>query len=342
MTQPPQTEKRPLAKSLREYGRGITGGLLFSLPLLFTEEVWIAGILASPAKLLLYAGATFVLLLGINRFAGLRSDSSFFDVVIDSIEELGLGLLIAAAGLWLLDRIGADEPINEIIGQITVAALTIATGIAVGTAQFNDDGDSGGDADDEPENHEKENQSEDQPDKNQSEEKQSEQKQPKEKQPEKESAEQKPAANSTNEESADETGAAKQPGGGLLRQIVLAWCGAWLFASSIAPTEEIAHIAAAASLWKLLALVLVSLGLGALIIYYSGFASAKVAKASGGFSVLSGTFVAYAVALSTAAISLWFYGRFDDASLIAAIAHVIVLGVAAMLGAAAGRILLQV
>jgi hypothetical protein len=31
---------RSTGESLREYGRGVAGGLLFSLPLLYTVEVW--------------------------------------------------------------------------------------------------------------------------------------------------------------------------------------------------------------------------------------------------------------------------------------------------------------
>jgi len=31
---------RSTAESLQEYGRGIAGGLMFSIPLLYTMEVW--------------------------------------------------------------------------------------------------------------------------------------------------------------------------------------------------------------------------------------------------------------------------------------------------------------
>ena len=74
-----------VAESLQEYGRGIAGGLLFSLPLLYTMEVWQTGLNAHPLRLLVAVAGTFLLLLGYNRHAGLRRDASMIEVVIDSV-----------------------------------------------------------------------------------------------------------------------------------------------------------------------------------------------------------------------------------------------------------------
>jgi putative integral membrane protein (TIGR02587 family) len=136
---------RSPAESLREYGRGIAGGLMFSLPLLFTMEVWWAGFILQPLRILFYVLATFILLLIYNRFAGLRHDASFAEVAIDSVEEMGIGLVLAAVILWLTDRIGMDDTIPEISGKIVMEAMTVAIGVSVGTAQLgaNDDGDEG-------------------------------------------------------------------------------------------------------------------------------------------------------------------------------------------------------
>ncbi|MEA2724680.1 MAG: hypothetical protein QOH59_2451 [Gemmatimonadales bacterium] len=95
-----------------------------------------------PPRQLVYLLATFILLLGYNRYAGLRPDSSWAEVVIDSVEELGLGLLLSAFILYTLGRIGPDQHIDEILGSIVVQAMTIAIGVSVGTAQLG-----GGEAD---------------------------------------------------------------------------------------------------------------------------------------------------------------------------------------------------
>jgi putative integral membrane protein (TIGR02587 family) len=132
---------RPIAESLQEYGRGVAGGLLFSLPLLYTMEVWWSGFILNPARLVVGVLATFVLLLGYNRYAGLRSGASFAEVVIDSVEEMGLGLLFATFMLWMLGRITVEMRAEEIVGKIVIEAMVVAIGVSVGTAQLGGDPD---------------------------------------------------------------------------------------------------------------------------------------------------------------------------------------------------------
>jgi len=127
---------RTIRESMEEYGRGIIGGLLFSLPLLYTMEVWWRGFTASPVHLLVYLGLTFVLLLAYNRYCGMRRDAHFLEVVIDSVEELGLGLVVSAAVLAMLGRIHGEMPMQEIAGKIVIEGMTVAIGVSVGTAQL--------------------------------------------------------------------------------------------------------------------------------------------------------------------------------------------------------------
>ena len=283
---------RSVAESFQEYGRGVAGGLMFSLPLLYTMEVWWAGFNAHPWRLAAYVAATFVLLLGYNRFAGLRHDAGMAEVAIDSVEEMGIGFIISAAALYLLGRITFEMPLNEIVGQIVIEAMTVAIGVSVGTAQLGGEG-------------------------------------------------------------ADEVGVGDSGGagrvdgaeGGRLHfggQMLLALCGATLFAANVAPTEEIVMIAIEISWMRLLGLAFVSLLLGALILHYSEFRGARQFVRGGGFGLaFVGSVTTYAVALAASASILWFFGRFEGVSLYTALAQVIVLGVAATLGASAGRLLLQ-
>ena len=278
---------RSISESLREYARGVAGGLLFSLPLLYTMEVWWAGFTSHPWRLALYVAATFALLLGYNYFLGLRRDSCFSEVVIDSFEEMGLGLLIAFLILWLLGRVSLDQPLSEIAGKTTVEAMTVAIGVSVGTAQLGAEG-------------------EDERDKG--------------------------------------VGGSRAAAGGhhFGGQLVVALCGAVLFAANIAPTEEVVMIAVEVSAWRLLGLALLSLALGALILYYSEFSgSRRFVRFDARHDVLFGAVITYAVALAASAATLAFFGRFDGQGLAACVAQTIVLGVASTLGASAGRLLLQ-
>lgn len=129
-------QARPLGESVREYGRGIAGGLLFSLPLLYTMEVWHAGVLLSPTRQLAALGLTFGILLGYNRYAGLRPERSWPEIVIEAVEELGLGLLLAAMLLVLLHRITGGQHPTEMTGRIVMEGIGVAIGVSVGTAQL--------------------------------------------------------------------------------------------------------------------------------------------------------------------------------------------------------------
>ncbi len=133
-----------LNESVAEYGRGIAGGFLFSLPLLLTAEVWTAGATATPLRLLAGLGGTFALLCAYNTYAGLRHDTGPVEIAIDSVEELGLGLALGAGVLVLVGRIGPDTSTPVGLGMILVEGLAVAIGVSVGTAQLSRDSDDQG------------------------------------------------------------------------------------------------------------------------------------------------------------------------------------------------------
>jgi putative integral membrane protein (TIGR02587 family) len=135
---------RPVGVSLKEYGRGLAGGLLFSLPMLYTQEMWRAGGLLGPERLLVGMLGAFLMLLGYNRYAGLRCDAGLLEVVIDSVEELGLGLALAALLLIALGGLDLSMSLEEQLGRVLVCGLAVAIGVSVGTAQLG-----GGDEDEE-------------------------------------------------------------------------------------------------------------------------------------------------------------------------------------------------
>jgi putative integral membrane protein (TIGR02587 family) len=130
-------ESKPIKATLKEYGRGIAGGLLFSFPLLYTMEVWWAGFTASPFSLLVFVCVTFLLLLAYNRYAGLRPKATWHEVVIDSVEEMGIGFILSFAVLLMLNRIQIGEmALDEIMGKVTIEAMAVSIGVSIGTAQL--------------------------------------------------------------------------------------------------------------------------------------------------------------------------------------------------------------
>jgi putative integral membrane protein (TIGR02587 family) len=276
--------KRPISRSLQEYARGVAGGLLFSLPLLYTMEVWWAGFLARPPHLLAYFLAGFLLLFAYNRYGGLREDASWLEVGFEAIEEMGLGLLIAALVLWMIGQIDADTPFSELLGKVVVEGVIMAIGISVGAAQLGGRGKGGGE---------------------------------------------------------DQGIKGERETLGLPGQLALATCGAVLLASNVAPTEEIVQIAVETSRWRLVGLALLSLAMSASILFYSDFRGSHRMGERAPALVLARTVTQYAVALAVSAFILWFFGRFSGVSAAIGAAQIVVLGVAASLGASVGRLLLH-
>lgn len=125
-------------------------------------------------------------------------------------------------------------------------------------------------------------------------------------------------------------------------QLVLAFCGAILFAANIAPTEEILIIGIETTAAKLLGLAMLSLLTGAMILLLSGFLQADLPGPRPRWLWLALVVTAnYVAALLASALMLWFFQRFDGGAPAMAAAQVIVLAFPAMLGASAGRLLIQ-
>jgi putative integral membrane protein (TIGR02587 family) len=276
--------KRDHASSAKEYARGVAGGLVFSLPLLFTMEVWWTALAVAPETLVGYVAVGFVLLIGYNRYAGLRADASFTEVLIDSVEEAGIGIVLAFFVLWVFGLLHLDMGLSELVGKVVVEGMIVAIGVSVGTAQLG--------VEDEQQDR------------------------------------------GLGDDVADAVG--------LLGQVVIAVCGAVLFAASVAPTDEIAVLAARATPRQLLIVALASLALAAMILRFADFVgSGPHAHGESWGELALHTTTTYAVALVVSAAMAYFFGHLDDVSMDAGLARVVVLAVPGALGASAGRLLLQ-
>ena len=126
-------------ETLKEFGRGVIGGLLFSLPIIYTMEVWWTGFIATPGSLLIYVLITYLLLLGYNRYAGMKKDSSFSEICWESVEEIGIAFIVSFLFLLLIDRIDFGMSLDEIVGKVIVESMIVAIGISVGTAELGGD-----------------------------------------------------------------------------------------------------------------------------------------------------------------------------------------------------------
>jgi putative integral membrane protein (TIGR02587 family) len=122
--------------SARDYLRGIGGGLLVGLPLLFTLEVWTHAFLLPPWKVALLLGAGFVVVVGYNALTGFRAGGTRTDVLVDSVETLGLSMVVAFAALLLLGRIDLGTGSRDVVGKVALESIPIAFGMALANVEL--------------------------------------------------------------------------------------------------------------------------------------------------------------------------------------------------------------
>lgn len=280
-------EPSKIQETAKEYGRGIIGGLLFSLPLIYTMEVWWTGFIVPNAYLITFILVTYLLLLGYNTYAGMRKDSSFWEVCWDSVEEIGLAFIVSFLFLLLISQINFGMSFEEIAGKVIVESMVVAIGISVGTAQL--------------------------------------------------------GQNEGEEDSGMDDGKSGKNGkkeDSFFKVVILSFCGAVLFASSVAPTQEILQIAVEVDTIHLLLMVLLSLFLCFVILYFSNFKGSRNAEIGLGKMFLY-IFVAYLAALLVSLYFLWFFDRTQDYDFYVILSQMIVLSIPGSIGAAAGRLLLS-
>ena len=115
--------------------------------------------------------------------------------------------------------------------------------------------------------------------------------------------------------------------------------GAVFIALSIAPTDEVEQVSSSRGPIWLLAIMAASLLIAYAIVFVAGFTGQSQRRTSPGLlqHPVIETMASYVVALVASAVMLWLFQR-SDTSPSVALSHVIVLGLPAAIGGAAGRL----
>ena len=117
--------------------RGVSGGFLFGIPLLYTMEVWWIGSANKPQRSLVALIATFIVVFLLNRTAGFRKTQDIrpVDAVIDSFEALAIGIICAMCLLVLLREITSETSLGEALGKVIFESVPFTLGVAL-ASQF--------------------------------------------------------------------------------------------------------------------------------------------------------------------------------------------------------------
>lgn len=272
--------------------RGLSGGFLVGIPLLFTVETWWIGKTATIPQALLFVGIAYLVNLLFIVAAGFRrQEAGARRPFGDATEATALALVAAAVSLILLSQLERDQPLNVTLGLIAVDAMPVAFGISVTNHLLGRDR-----SRDEPEDDER--------------------------------------------RDASPARAAHGPKG-LLLDVGASFAGALFLSFNIAPTDEIPMLATEIPTKMLPPIIGFSLLLSYAIVFAAGFSGQTRRRQTQGLlhRPSTETALSYGTALVACVAMLWVFGQITfDMHWTVVYAYVVILGLPASIGAAAGRL----
>ncbi len=254
--------------------RGVAGGVILGLPLIYTQEVWLHGATLHPFVLTLMLAASFGLNYSLSKYVGFERGRTKRPLE-DAAVGFGLSFLLAATLLFLLDRINFSMQLENVLGIVAFTAIPTSLGFALGNALAPEEGG---------------------------------------------------------------TGSQEMKGGA--GDLLAAAAGAVVLCLNIAPTEEPVLLAYQIDIVRLVLIIVMSLTLSYLMVFYAEFGGVAGRSQSEGMvhHPIVETLLAYLVAFSVAGLLLVTVGEIDDLGG-ASLAEAVVLSFPASMGAALGRLL---
>ncbi len=113
--------------------RGVSGGFLFGIPLLYTMEVWWIGSSVSMLRVAMAIVLTFGIVFILNRTEGFRKtgDTDAVNAAMDTVEAMAIGIVCAGFILFLLREITLKTPLNEGLGKLIYESMAFTLGVAL-------------------------------------------------------------------------------------------------------------------------------------------------------------------------------------------------------------------
>ncbi len=112
--------------------RGLTGGFLVGVPLLYTMETWWLGQTVSMRWALAFLLVAYALNVGFVFFTGFRRrEAGSHRPFGDALEATALAVVTSGAILALLHQLHPGVPLDVAVGRIAVDTLPVSLGIAI-------------------------------------------------------------------------------------------------------------------------------------------------------------------------------------------------------------------
>ena len=126
----------PLRDEVRPLIRGLCGGFIFSLPIIYTMEMWWLGHATPIGKILAFFVLSYAITVGLNYVSGFREDRDLRDAFEDAVEAKAIGLVVAAVMLVLLGVADGGHSWSVFLSQVVILAIPISIGASLARTQF--------------------------------------------------------------------------------------------------------------------------------------------------------------------------------------------------------------
>lgn len=116
-----------------DFARGAAGGFLFGIPLLYTMELWYLGLTVSPGHSLLLVALSILISFAFVATIGFRQQAAvrFQDMLAETIDAVGISLVVTVASLLALGRIGPDTTLESLLGRVAIELVPVSIGVAI-------------------------------------------------------------------------------------------------------------------------------------------------------------------------------------------------------------------
>src|SRR3712207_2817804 len=118
-----QNDVSPWRSELNDLVRGLSGGFLFGIPLLYTMEVWWLGTHTEPWRLLVLLLLSFAVNWMLSTFAGFHEGLRTAGAVTEALEAMAIGIVAAGVTLLMLGELRSSMPLDTIVGKIALESV---------------------------------------------------------------------------------------------------------------------------------------------------------------------------------------------------------------------------
>lgn len=117
-------------------GRAAGGALIFSLPMMMTQEMWQFGFVMQSGRLALFVALTLPLLMELSRQIGLKHSLDWRHNLLEALMACGVAAAVSTVTLLVFGLLDLSMSAREIVGKLALQMVPAAVGALLARSQF--------------------------------------------------------------------------------------------------------------------------------------------------------------------------------------------------------------